>query len=201
MFVNCFCMPSCSVHRRRRRHGEKTLPLIGPEPIAPSPSSILDDSQFDSVTKWLSWKVRCADPRVVFDADRDGFNLSSLLRRCEGRSCLLVIVESDSHNVFGAFVPVALSLCPRAYVGTGEAFLFAAKPRLTHWEWVPGNKQYFVHVTRYSLSIGHGGTGIGLWMDDELNHGTSARCETFNNEPLNGPDSDFSILRLEVIAF
>ncbi|EFA85063.1 hypothetical protein PPL_02060 [Heterostelium album PN500] len=47
------------------------------------------------------------------------------------------------------------------------------------------------------ISLGSGGKGVGLWIDEELFYGSSNRCETFNNDIL-AHSSDFKLIDLEV---
>jgi hypothetical protein len=42
---------------------------------------------------------------------------------------------------------------------------------------------------------------VALWLDKELWQGKSDRCETFDNEPLNGPDTHFECVALELLGF
>lgn len=48
-----------------------------------------------------------------------------------------------------------------------------------------------------SLSIGASNGKFGLWVDQDLNNGTSEFCSTFNNEPL-CLDGKFQISALEI---
>lgn len=42
--------------------------------------------------------------------------------------------------------------------------------------------------------------GYGLVIDDELHYGSSIRCGTFDNEPLNAGKEHFECVHLEVIG-
>lgn len=56
-------------------------------------------------------------------------------------------------------------------------------------------------ASKDSLSMGAGGGHYGLWLDADLNHGRSLRCQTFDNEPLAGDREDFNIQFLEAFGF
>eukprot|EP00727_Mastigamoeba_balamuthi_P007061 m51a1_g2976 putative oxidation resistance protein (184) ;mRNA; r:711017-712099 len=166
-----------------------------------SPSFALSQNQFEWLLDWLPTRLMGCDPVMLFATQRDGFSLSHLFRKCAGHEDLLLVVESATHNKFGAFLPLKLSPQPGRYVGTGEAFLYRMCPFRAQWEWVPGNKPFFTLVEKNSLSIGHG-SGLGLALDDELCRGVSQSCDTFLNLPLNGDDEEeFGILDVEVLTF
>lgn len=46
--------------------------------------------------------------------------------------------------------------------------------------------------------MGSGGGHYGLWLDDSLDVGHSATCETFGNEPLSDAGSKFSVIGVEL---
>jgi hypothetical protein len=69
------------------------------------------------------------------------------------------------------------------------------------YDWHPGRNGFFCMVDHRSLTVGGGGDGAGLWLDDELNHGLSHNSDTFDNAPLNGGDVEFTVRSLEVFSF
>lgn len=38
----------------------------------------------------------------------------------------------------------------------------------------------------------------GLWLDDNLEHGVSEKCQTFGNEPLSDEGKKFEVLGVEL---
>lgn len=44
------------------------------------------------------------------------------------------------------------------------------------------------------ISDGH----YGLWLDDNLEHGVSATCPTFGNEPLSDDGKKFEVMGVEL---
>lgn len=48
--------------------------------------------------------------------------------------------------------------------------------------------------------MGSGGGSFGLWLDGDLNHGRSRRCETFHNPPLASTE-DFIVANVEAFGF
>lgn len=67
-----------------------------------------------------------------------------------------------------------------------------------HWT---GNNQFFVDSAKEFISIGGGEGKSGLWLDNNLNHGRSQRCETFDNDLLSGEGEEFRVQLIEVFGF
>lgn len=63
-----------------------------------------------------------------------------------------------------------------------------------------GDNLYFIKGNSDSLVVGAGDGNFGLWLDEDLYHGTSHICKTFNNEPLTHKE-DFVVSALECWCF
>lgn len=61
----------------------------------------------------------------------------------------------------------------------------------------------FIMATKRDITIGGGGNGHGLWLNEDLSHGTTDNCLTFDNDPLTGNSKEkfFNCLNVEVFAF
>jgi len=87
-----------------------------------------------------------------------------------------------------------------------ESFLWRyVKGRLDVFKWT-GKKDYVALCEHEYLSFGGGDGRYGLYLDDTLLDGSSARCPTFENEPLCSPGTKkggnvtFECVGLEVWA-
>lgn len=58
----------------------------------------------------------------------------------------------------------------------------------------------FLHTAKDRIAIGGGGSHHALVLDDNLQHGLTGRCDTFQNEPLCA-SSNFECVSIEVWAF
>jgi hypothetical protein len=61
-----------------------------------------------------------------------------------------------------------------------------------------GLNDYFMNCEATFFSVGAGGGHYGLWLDAGLEHGHSAQCETFGNEPLSEEGGKFYIINTEM---
>lgn len=85
-----------------------------------------------------------------------------------------------------------------------ESILVYHYSELQIYPWT-GLNHFFINANRDALSFGAGGGHYGLWLDADLNHGRSQKCETFDNEALAADDGvtteDFVIQQLEAFGF
>ncbi|KAI9820878.1 MAG: oxidation resistance protein 1 [Thelocarpon impressellum] len=61
-----------------------------------------------------------------------------------------------------------------------------------------GINDYLVFCEHSFLSVGGGDGHYGLWLDDVFEHGISASCPTFGNEPLSDEGKNFDVLGVEM---
>ncbi|XP_039591235.1 TLD domain-containing protein 2-like isoform X3 [Polypterus senegalus] len=109
------------------------------------------------------------------------------------------ILSVDQINqVFGVFCSDPLRIS-RGFYGSGETFLFCFSPNLKVFKWT-SNNSYFIKGNLESLVFGGGSGHFGLWLDEDLCHGGSNTCETFNNDILS-KTQDFILKDLELWAF
>lgn len=67
------------------------------------------------------------------------------------------------------------------------------------FQWT-GDNLFFIKGNTDSLAFGAGEGNFGLWLDEDLYHGSTHSCKTFNNEPLTN-HQDFVVCTLEVWCF
>ncbi|XP_036390007.1 TLD domain-containing protein 2-like isoform X2 [Megalops cyprinoides] len=150
------------------------------------------------ISKYLPPRLVQCTWTLAYSALRHGTSLRTLYKGTLGLDCCtLTVIKDTCGQVFGAFcsAPLKVSL---SYYGTGQTFLFSFSPHLKVYRWTRGNS-YFVKGSMESLVFGGGRGHFGLWVDEDLHHGRSQRCETFDNDILS-TDEDFLINDLEVWA-
>ncbi|KAH9837596.1 TLD-domain-containing protein [Rhodofomes roseus] len=143
---------------------------------------------------------------LLYSLDQHGISLNTLYRRCENHMGGALVVMRDSGDaVFGVWMGQGVHLSKGAYYGSGESFLWKLLPgkRLRIYKWT-GKNDYVALCEPEYLSFGGGDGHYGLYLDDTLNDGSSARCLTFENEPLcsegprQGENVRFECVGLEV---
>ena len=133
-----------------------------------------------------------------------GFSLKSLYRALSKYEGPVLLIIKDTENVvFGAFC--SCSLRPsESFYGTGETYLFTFKPnpcaaQFARYPWT-GDNLYFIKGNSDSIVLGAGEGNFGLWLDEDLYHGSTHLCKTFNNELLS-KNEDLVVSVLECWCF
>ncbi|KAH9943636.1 TLD-domain-containing protein [Amylocystis lapponica] len=148
-------------------------------------------------------------PRVwtlLYSLDQHGISLNTLYTRCQGHTgSALVVMRDDGDAVFGAWMGEGIHPSKGSYYGSGESFLWRlmGDMRLRVYKWT-GRNDYVALCEAEYISFGGGDGNYGLYLDDTLTDGSSARCPTFDNEPLcsagprKGQNTTFECVGLEV---
>ncbi|KAJ7161073.1 TLD-domain-containing protein [Mycena filopes] len=152
---------------------------------------------------------------LFYSLDQHGISLNTLYSRCAPPSSTrtphpkgALVVMQDANNVlFGAWVPDGLRRSTRgAYYGGGDSFLWRYIPsssKFDVYKWT-GKNEYVALCEDGFISFGGGDGHYGLYLDDSLFDGSSARCPTFENDPLcagaagKGGNVNFECVGLEV---
>lgn len=111
---------------------------------------------------------------------------------------MLVILDFYG-NTFGAYVPVTLELKP-GYFGTGETFLFRLENHQTvlRAKFPTMDNLFFLHCSSEGIGFGSD-PHFGLFVNSELDSGSTYTCKTFDNQPLSTQE-EFGIKRIELWA-
>lgn len=196
---------------RRRKHSvedfdaeDKLLIFQRPLPQLNSPSSFMRDEDWAALWSWIPARFRLLNLELSFTTSEHGRHLLTLLNRCKTQEPILLLIETLSGKVLGAYISKALTLdYGPAFYGTGESFLFGIKPKTIKYEWdIKSGSSAFICITDSFVAMGTG-SDFGLWIDRFLEHVTSAASVTFKNEPLldrNSPE-DLQIYCLEAFTF
>ncbi|GFU02833.1 oxidation resistance protein 1 [Nephila pilipes] len=176
-------------------YSELELPL----PDLLSPSEILQEDHIKELYTLLPARAAGYPWTRIFSTSFDGFLLKSLYRKMADFDCPVIIVMQDYENAtFGALLSEPLKQSDTFY-GTGETFLFTFHPSFKVFKWT-GSNDMFIKGSKESFSIGASEGHFGLWIDDNLERGHSAECQTFNNDIL-ASSTDFVIKTLEAWGF
>lgn len=171
-------------------------------PKVSAPSSIISTDLFEIIYEWIPMRYRITDPVLLYTSTTEGFSLKRFLKKMDDHEPTLLFIKTAEGNAFGAYVSAKWKITGQfSFTGTRETFLFQLMPRLKKWGWIEGSVESFLSVEPSSFSIGSGGSGVGLFIDEDWN-GSSGECDTFKNDPLNEDHSDkFECVCVEVWGF
>ncbi|KDQ50806.1 hypothetical protein JAAARDRAFT_62966 [Jaapia argillacea MUCL 33604] len=165
------------------RVDKKSLRLVGRKEVT---TPVLTVELADTLRTYLPALSRL--PRswsLLYSLDQHGISLKTLYNRCESHlGGALVVVRDSGDGTFGAWVGEGVRLSKGAYYGGGESFLWKVKNgKVVVYRWA-GKNDYVALCEQDYISFGGGEGRYGLYLDDTLLDGSSARCSTFENEPL-----------------
>lgn len=162
------------------------------------PSALLNDAMLIKLASALPTRYRHSDWTVLYSTERHGVSLTTFFNKTKRKGPSYLIVEDDAGFRFGAFVSDSWEP-QRSYYGTGECFLFTLYPSWNIYPWSQLN-EYFVYSKEDTIAVGGGSGKFGLWLDKDLQQGSSAPCDTFLNSTLSCQE-DFKPVIVEVWGF
>ena len=162
-------------------HGDK---------LVPANSKLLSDDDVLQLVRWLPPRFVDRRWRLVYTAGgasvklqkkgaaqkQDGFSVTSLyenMRSCSPSSPVISILRDDKGYLFGVFSTEPWRESAKSF-GCGETFVFKLQPEAEMFRWSHVGED-FLHGTKAYISVG-GGKAAALWLDDELNVGSSGEC-------------------------
>ncbi|XP_038652447.1 nuclear receptor coactivator 7 isoform X2 [Scyliorhinus canicula] len=168
-------------------------------PVLQGKSNLMEPFHIEKISQYLPPRTVGHPWLLAYSTSLHGFSLKTLYRRVADTDSPVLLVLKDTHDqVFGALTSHPPRPSDRFY-GTGETFLYTFGFDFKIFQWT-GENSFFIKASSDSLAIGGGSGHFGLWLDEDLNHGRSNRCETFNNIVLS-KNEDFKVQDLEVWTF
>ncbi|XP_078279379.1 nuclear receptor coactivator 7 isoform X3 [Rhinoraja longicauda] len=168
-------------------------------PVLQGKSCLMESFHVEKISKYLPPRTVGHPWRLAFNTAVHGFSLKTLYRKvAHADSAVLLVIKDTCGQVFGALT----SHPPKQsdyYYGTGETFLYTFNLDFKIFQWT-GENSFFIKGSLDSLALGGGSGHFGLWLDEDLNHGRSNPCTTFNNSILSKTE-DFMVQDLEVWTF
>ncbi|ORY20893.1 TLD-domain-containing protein, partial [Neocallimastix californiae] len=154
-----------------------------------SPNQILDTITAEKLRFHLPRRYRdYSSWELIFSLSEHGSSFLTLYDKIVGKGPLLMVIKDSNDQIFGAFIPESIKISSR-YYGSGECFLWKKgnsqdQRSFKVFEW-SGLNEHNVLTNSNTIAFGGGRQGrFGLSLDHNLEGGTTARCDTFKNEPL-----------------
>jgi len=161
-------------------------------------SSIISPYQISALFLTFPPRLRLYPWTLLYSLKRDGCSLSNLYSKLEDYDhTLLMIIMDTKRTIFGAVLsPPNLKLRGKSYYGTFETFIFTFYPRLQKYH-PSGENNYFTMGMTDGITIG--GWLPALWLDSNLERGTTNCSPTFDNLPLTDEET-FTVRDMECWA-
>lgn len=170
-------------------------------------SRLLSSFALQQLRSAIPTRFVLADWALLYSTAVHGMSLNTFYMLTQGCGALVLAIKDSEGNVFGGFCSEwRMPSTPANFYGSGESFLFLVERVLglpplpvgdnpppdeavSKFAWTGGNS-YFMFSHKEHLAMGSGGH-FGLWLDEELLHGSSGPSETFGNPCLcRQPGSD-----------
>lgn len=172
-----------------------------PLPEMSTESSILTETHVRILREHLLTSAEGRPWNLVYSSNLHGYSIGTLYRSMASAdmSSTLLLIADMENKVFGAMLSNSIRQSEGFY-GNGETFLFTFHPVFKKFCW-SGKNSYFLRGTPDNFYIGASDGVFGLWLHDDLDHGRTQRCETFDNDPLTAESEDFNIRCVEIWQF
>jgi len=184
---------------------KKKVPIRLPNIIG-RPSRLLEKKHIVEILQKLPMWCRRDDWQNLYSLSRDGVEMSTFLRKVEGKSPTLLFMKTDLGDLVGCFAshPWAPT---SAFFGSGDSFLFTFRGDargdmgggLECFVWTGAN-HHFQFCQSDSIAMGGGGGLFGLYAAEDFETCSSGACLTFGNTCLTSQES-FSCIDVEVFCF
>ncbi|TFY50507.1 hypothetical protein EVG20_g11476, partial [Dentipellis fragilis] len=170
---------------------KRGVKLVGRKEVT---EAVLSEGAANEIWPYLPALARLPKTwNLLYSLDQHGISLQTLYSRCENHlGGALVVIKDSSGAVFGVWMGEGIRMSRGSYYGSGESvpvlgrFLFTFSDKLHVYKWTGKNDYVALCEPKY-ISFGGGDGHYGLYLDDTLLDGSSARCPTFGNEPLCAP--------------
>ncbi|KAG8187973.1 hypothetical protein JTE90_025741 [Oedothorax gibbosus] len=210
--VNSACQPTI---RELRLDSSCRTRSVGVVALGHFKSSIITAEQMSAIWNWLPLRISMLQPEVIYSSNEHGVCLRAFYMTVGAFEPTVLVIKANNDEVFGAYCSSSWNTrntCDsehrrHTYFGTGETFLFTVLPEFRKYAWVgsetnsdvPHSAKLFMAASDSMINVG-AGNGQGLLLDDNLLHGRTERCDTFNNDQLCSL-KDFQCKVVEVVAF
>ncbi|KFM65953.1 TBC1 domain family member 24, partial [Stegodyphus mimosarum] len=178
-------------------------------------SDIITAEQMSIIWAWLPLRMSMLQPEVIYSSNVHGVCLTAFYMTVGSFEPTVIVIKAMNDEIFGAYCSASWNSRNTSdsqnkkfsYFGSGETFLFTLVPEARKYPWVgyntdadvPHSAKLFMAADNHMINVG-AGNGQGLLLDDQLLHGRTEHCDTFDNNPLCS-QKDFQCKNVEVIAF
>ena len=165
-------------------------------------SQILNPKKLTLINAYLPVLHQCESWTLLYSLYEHGADFGTFYHRIEGYQKTIIVVQTDTNEIFGGYATGEWRINPHNFGGTGQSFLFKfSNDALQHFGWTECN-EFFMRCAEDQIAMGGGGDGFGFVLDKDFITGGSCRCATFDNEPLTTSSTGtFKIINVEIYGF
>jgi hypothetical protein len=164
-------------------------------------SRILSNHQVAEIEKALPIICQLCQWKMVYSLTTHGASVETLILNSRKHSVpQLLVVRDEQGTTFGALITDPLRAQDKEkYYGGGDNSVWTFKSgKLQFFSWSQLNN-YFLLTSRESIALGGGGS-FALYLDSDLNKGSSGCCDTFQSPCLSYREN-FSCMSCELFCF
>ena len=162
--------------------------------------NILTDWEIIHLWEVLPYEFAILDMKLIFQGEKDGYNLKNILQLEETYSKvsnILFLIETNEDEKFG-FVMNRLTMhTDNKFYRPNTSILISIKPHLKTYS--PNNdSDEIIYIDTKTLIFGNGPNGPAIHLDNNLLEGDSYEGGCFNNPSLVGTNNHFKIKKIEI---
>ena len=162
--------------------------------------NILTDWEIVHLWEVLPYEFTILDMKLIFQGEKDGYNLKNILQLEETYSKvsnILFLIETNEDEKFG-FVMNRLTMhTDNKFYRPNTSILISIKPQLKTYS--PNNDcDEIIYIDTKTLIFGNGPNGPAIHLDNNLVEGDSYEGGCFNNPSLVGTNNHFKIKKIEI---
>uniref|UniRef100_A0A6I8NMP2 TBC1 domain family member 24 n=1 Tax=Ornithorhynchus anatinus TaxID=9258 RepID=A0A6I8NMP2_ORNAN len=180
-------------------------------------SEIVSVKEMRDIWSWLPERFALCQPMLLFSSLQHGYSLTRFYFQCDGHEPTLLLIKTTEKELqpevqryeWVVITHPELTRATESEPGASAPQLPAASgldpsDRLSpflatrHFNLPSKTESMFMAGGNDCLIVGGGG-GQALYIDGDLNHGTTSHCDTFNNQPL--CSESFKVAVMEVWGF
>ena len=161
---------------------------------------ILTDWETIHLWEFLPFEFTILDMKLIFQGEKDGYNLKNILQLEENyskNSIILFLIETNDDEKFGFAMNHLTMHTDNKFLRPGTSILISIKPKLKLYN--PNNdSEEIIYIDSKSLIFGNGPNGPAIHLNEDLIEGDSYEGGCFNNPSLVKSNNHFKIKKIEI---
>ena len=162
--------------------------------------NILTDWEIIHLWEVLPYEFAILDMKLIFQGEKDGYNLKNILQLEETYSKvsnILFLIETNEDEKFGFAMNRLTMHTDNKFYRPNTSILISIKPQLKTYS--PNNdSDEIIYIDTKTLIFGNGPNGPAIHLDNNLVEGDSYEGGCFNNPSLVGTNNHFKIKKIEI---